>query len=121
MSGVFGFKFYRLVLMFSGTPVEGVDTSIGAPALSWARTESVMSLSPLAKTTTSMEPELAVEKFFHVHGGHLGLGAGRDGGGDQQDNGENRIAQIFHGRIAKQKLAGTPAKNGLQYLCSRKY
>lgn len=42
----------RLVLMFSGTPVgAGAVTSIGAPALSWARTLAVMSISLLAKTT----------------------------------------------------------------------
>lgn len=58
MSGVMEITTYRLVLMFSGTPV-GAVTSIGAPALSWARTEAVMSLSVLAKTTTSMEAALS--------------------------------------------------------------
>ena len=56
-SGVVGLEiFYRLVLMFSGTPVlAGVVTSIGAPALSWLRTDAVMSVSVPAKTTTSVE------------------------------------------------------------------
>ena len=38
--------------------VAGMVTSIGAPALSWLRTEAVRSLSPLAKTTTSILSEL---------------------------------------------------------------
>ena len=62
MSGVFyRLKFYRLVLMFSGMLV-GVATSIGAPALSWASTEVVRSLSVLAKTTTSTDAEFMTKE-----------------------------------------------------------
>ena len=57
MSGAARLKIiYRLVLMFSGTPVAaGAVTSIGAPALSWPSTSAVMSVSVPAKTTISVE------------------------------------------------------------------